>query len=193
MESQLKIGIAGECFKYGFEKGFKQDIKTIESIEEIKDFDLIVFSGGEDVTPELYGEVNTNSYNNPKRDAFEYNILQECLKLDKKIFGVCRGHQLINAVLGGKLNQNLIPSHRGSHLIKVIKDNPIVDYYKDKLVTSMHHQAVLQPGKDFEVLALHPELFTIEATKCNDNIITVQFHPEVQSYPEFFNLVKEWC
>lgn len=193
MESQLKIGIAGECFKYGFENNFKQDIKTIDSLEEIKDFDLVIFSGGEDVTPELYGEDNIASYNNPKRDAFEFMILKECLKLDKKIFGVCRGHQLINAILGGKLNQNLVPRHRNEHLLKVIKDNPIIDFYKDKYVTSMHHQAVLKPGNNFEVLAIHPELSTIEATKCNDNILTVQFHPEVQSYPEFFNLVKEWC
>jgi len=191
--SELKIGITWNCFTSGFTSGFQQSVKNIYSAKEVKNYDLIIFSGGEDISPEIYNEPNISSYINPRRDKFEISILKECFDLNKKIFGVCRGHQLINAYCGGKLNQDIIPRHGGSHFINIINDNNIINYYKDKSVSSLHHQAVSIPGNDFEILAVHDILNTIEATKYGDNILTVQFHPETQSYIEFFNLVKEWC
>jgi len=191
--SDLKIACTSYEYGMDFKKSFGQEVDFFGYGNKVKDYDLIIFPGGEDVTPKLYGEKNTFSGCNYARDLFELKILEEAITLNKKIIGICRGNQFINAMLGGKLNQHLFIKHKGVHEITIVKENPIIDFYKDKLVTSTHHQAVLTPGIRFEVLAVHKQYGTIEATKCGNNILTMQFHPEYQDVPEFFNRIKEWC
>jgi len=191
--SKLKIACTNYSYGQDFEKSFNQRIDYIRLKEDVGHYDLIIFPGGEDVTPELYGERNTRSGNNYMRDMIEIKLLEEAVALNKKIIGVCRGNQFINAMLGGKLNQDLDIKHKMEHEITIVKSHPVIDFYKDKLVTSTHHQAVLIPGDNFEVLAIHKYNGTIEATKCGNNILTMQFHPEYQDVPEFFNRIKEWC
>jgi len=191
--SDLKIACTNRGYGTDFEKSFNQRIDFFGYGNKVKDFDLIIFPGGSDVTPELYGEKNTFSGCNYMRDMFELKLLKEAVLLNKKIIGVCRGNQFINAMLGGKLNQDLNVKHEYEHEITIVKSHPVIDFYKDKLVTSTHHQAVLIPGTNFEVLAIHKQNGTIEATKCGDNILTMQFHPEYHNVPEFFNRIKEWC
>ena len=190
---KLKIACTNYSYGQDFEKSFNQRIDFILHKEDVGYYDLIIFPGGSDVTPELYGERNTNSNCNYKRDIFELKLLREAVALDKKIIGVCRGNQFINAMLGGNLIQDLDIKHDQEHEITIVKSHPVIDFYKDKLVTSTHHQAVLIPGNNFEILAIHKQNGTIEATKCGNNILTMQFHPEYQEVPEFFNRIKEWC
>ena len=190
---KLKIACTNYMFGNSFENSFNQRIDFIKHKEHVKNYDLIIFPGGQDVTPELYGEKNTFSSCSYKRDMYELELLREAVALNKKIIGVCRGNQFINSMLGGKLTQHLFKGHDSEHEIRIVKDNPIIDFYKDKLVTSTHHQAVKVPGINFEVLAVHKEDGVIEATKCGNNILTMQFHPEFQDVPEFFDRIKEWC
>jgi len=191
--SDLKIACTNYGYGMDFEKSFNQRIDFFGYGNKVKDYDLIIFPGGSDVTPKLYGEKNTHSGCNYPRDMFELKLLEEAITLNKKIIGICRGNQFINAMLGGKLNQDLDIKHKMEHEITIVKSHPVIDFYKDKLVTSTHHQAVLIPGIRFEVLAIHKQNGTIEATKCGNNILTMQFHPEYQDVPEFFNSIKEWC
>ena len=190
---ELKIACTNYAYGQDFENSFQQKIDFIIDKKYISYYDLIIFPGGSDVTPKLYGEKNTYSGCNYMRDMIEIKLLEEAVALNKKIIGVCRGNQFINAILGGKLIQDLDVKHEYEHEITIVKSHPVIDFYKDKLVTSTHHQAVLVPGDNFEVLAIHKYNGTIEATKCGNNILTMQFHPEYQDVPEFFNRIKEWC
>lgn len=68
----------------------------------------VVISGGHDVDPVLYAEESevTPRYD-PERDAFESAIIDDALRRDLPLLGICRGAQLLNVRLGGNLYQEL--------------------------------------------------------------------------------------
>lgn len=187
------ISIATADFHGSFERAFNEEIPIIELGQStVKDSSLVIFSGGEDINPEIYGEENRSSYYNRKRDSIELKILEECLELNKKILGVCRGHQLINAYLGGKLVQDLYfdlnISHSGGHVLEFLtRKSTIQDHFKT--VNSLHHQGVIVAGKN---LVPTSEFKGVIESCENENIITVQFHPEFMGAKSFFNYIKLW-
>lgn len=97
--------------------------------------DLVLFTGGEDVFPEYYGE-KTGKFTlyNVKRDNIEakiFNINHNVPKL-----GICRGSQFLTVMSGGKLIQH-VEGHGigGKHEIDIIYPfNTKVE------ITSTHHQ-----------------------------------------------------
>jgi len=103
-----------------------------------KQIELVFFTGGEDVSPWLYGGKECGvSYVNPVRDRIEQNIFEYCTKESIKMLGVCRGFQFLNVMCGGRMYQHL--DHHGlagrhaaffPHIGKTL------------LVSSTHHQLV---------------------------------------------------
>jgi len=108
MNQVLKIGIT-DCGKY---ENYRKWLDTEPGVEPVKlsmnlqnegdvDFcDGILFTGGEDVHPELYGKPEyLEEYELkeiiPARDKFEYNVIERALELKKPVLGICRGLQLI--------------------------------------------------------------------------------------------------
>jgi len=176
------------------------EVITESSIEYLNTFDLIVLSGGSDISPIIYNEDNRNCHiASEEKDRFEIDIIIKSIRLNKKLFGICRGHQLINAVLGASLYQDLseMPSNHyndidtGRH---ILQNNPALPrsivprFFKE--VNSLHHQAIKSPGIFLDTTTMCN--CSIESTE-NDQIITVQFHPEVLSHSAtFFNYVAEW-
>ena len=71
--------------------------------------DGFVLTGGPDVYPAVYGEEKREVCGTlcQQRDQMEKLLLQEALKLDKPVFGICRGLQFLNGYLGGTLYQDL--------------------------------------------------------------------------------------
>ena len=71
----------------------------------------ILFSGGPDLHPFLWGEETHSMCGNmsPARDRMELALLKAAIEAEKPIFGICRGCQIINVGLGGSLIQD-IPS-----------------------------------------------------------------------------------
>ncbi len=67
--------------------------------------DLVVFTGGSDVSPELYGEENIASSCDPMRDRFEVEVYS-ALKPETKKAGICRGGQFLAVMNGDKLIQH---------------------------------------------------------------------------------------
>ena len=126
-------------------------------------FDGFLFTGGQDVSPALYGEPDRTglSVPSPERDALEAPLLQEVLKADKPVLGICRGLQFLNAAMGGDLWQDLPSEHpsdivhrqgkpydKAVHTVRL--EGPLKDLLgKSELsVNSLHHQAIrkLAPG-----------------------------------------------
>lgn len=155
--------------------------KTPESIS------LVVFTGGEDVTPSLYGEEkHPSTYHSVSRDKFEQAVFEKSIKLKKPIVGICRGSQFICAMSGGKLVQN-ISGHGVNHDLKTDDDRTI-------RVTSTHHQMQLPP-KNAEPIAwaeprrstfyegapgvnYKPELEYDVVWYPSVNALGMQYHPE---------------
>jgi GMP synthase-like glutamine amidotransferase len=106
-----------------------------EIVRELDPADLVVFSGGEDVTPSYYNEpAHPRTSCNPRRDASEQFMFQRALAKGKKMVGICRGAQFLCVMAGGKLVQDQEIQHM-YHMMRTTNDNG------DILVSSTHHQA----------------------------------------------------
>ena len=81
--------------------------------------DGLVLSGGEDIDPHYYEEPFLDATPDKERDAFEIPLIRAALGRDMPIFGVCRGMEAINVVMGGKLTRK-IEGHRSADLVKSV-------------------------------------------------------------------------
>jgi len=140
---------------------------------------LVIFTGGEDINPAIYRQKNTQSTFSPLRDMAEIEVLRRSLALGKKILGVCRGHQLINAWLGGELVQDLATDlnvvHGMNHPLEYLNGGGTIGSIYQGYVNSIHHQGVVKPGEGLTPTTYWQGVY--ESTE-GDNILTVQFHPE---------------
>jgi GMP synthase-like glutamine amidotransferase len=110
-------------------------------------FDLVCFSGGEDVSPSLYGHENLASGSNMTRDLREKEIFEIAMAHGLPVSGICRGAQFLNVMTGrGRMIQHLRKSHGGGHHRCETTDGKVFE------VTSSHHQMIV-PGEGCEVLA----------------------------------------
>ncbi len=159
----------------------------------------LLLTGGEDIDPAIYGEVNRCSKRvNPARDKFELDLLQEALSRDLPVLAVCRGMQLLTAALGGTLYQDLselAPSlshgesvcHRGpkhtdtTHRVEV---EPMTFLARSVgqdtlLVNSHHHQGVRNLPADLYISGRSRDGL-IEAVEHRGKTCTlgIQWHPE---------------
>lgn len=183
----------------------------------VEDADVVVFIGGEDINPALYGQANVSSYFSDRRDDYEKAIYEEAQRLGKVCFGICRGAQFLHAMNGGRLWQD-VNNHAGSrHFIVDLDEDVRLE------VTSMHHQ-MLQDCDGLEVIAVTEkqvattfvdEDLSIDLKRLGNNNETeieieagcwhdtkcffVQGHPEVGSQfyrtwtmTKLFDLMNEW-
>ena len=90
------------------------------SVDETLDaVDGLIFSGGSDLDPSLYGEephAETSSVVR-ERDDFELMLMQAALERDVPVLAICRGSQVLNVALGGGLEQH-VPDRVRSHIHK---------------------------------------------------------------------------
>jgi len=154
------------------------------------DIDGVLLSGGSDVDPATYGEVNTAARDfDGRRDRLELALVSRALRDDLPVLGICRGFQLLNVALGGRLVQHVeghhpvghegVLEHRdvripaGSRLAAAIGQGPLT-------VNSRHHQAVtpatLAPG--LRVTAMVGELVEAFEAPGHGWVVGVQWHPE---------------
>lgn len=104
-----------------------------------EDADLIQFTGGEDVSPMLYGEVkHPRTGCNPMRDQKESDVFLQFYQKPKA--GICRGGQFLNVMSGGFMHQD-VDNHAiaGTH-------EATYDDGRTFQVTSTHHQMMENPG-----------------------------------------------
>jgi len=177
--------------------------------ETLETLDGVVFSGGADVDPALYGADPHPETDVPqaRRDRGELALLQAALARDMPVLAVCRGAQLLNVARGGDLVQHL-PETLGHDVHKqapgVFIEHPvevkegtrlasILGTHSDVTVTSHHHQGLGRVG-DGLVATAWAEDGTLEAVEDPSRRFTlgVQWHPEAGADAALFeNLVAE--
>ncbi len=186
-------------------------LKDTEDIDRYLDIvDGLIFTGGEDVAPLLYGEnpIKEVTCICSDRDNMELNLFKRAYEKGVPIFGVCRGLQLINVALGGTLYQDINSQIKDSlghsvdmagdelyHSMKVEKDSKLYEVFQREMVdiNSFHHQSVKDLGKDLKVSAYSEDGIVEAFESTNDKfIMAVQFHPEalIPRHMEFINLFK---
>jgi putative glutamine amidotransferase len=175
--------------------------------EVVRRVDGVLLTGGDDINPDLYTKnlpraVLRTVEQTPDgggRDLRELILIHEIFRQRKPLLAICRGHQLLNIALGGKLiadirrqvpgalnHQRLdkageivheVPLTPGSLLAKITGRRVLG-------VNSSHHQAVLEPAEPLvavartrdgivEAMELKPD-----AVKRMPFLLAVQFHPE---------------
>ena len=81
-----------------------------ETLEDTLDHvDAIAIGGGRDIEPHHYGQEphSTLGATDPRRDAFELELVKRALDRGLPILGMCRGVQVLNVALGGTLVQDV--------------------------------------------------------------------------------------
>jgi putative glutamine amidotransferase len=170
-----------------------------ETIMDLADtFDGFLFTGGHDVNPNLYGEQAEPVCGRPceERDLMEAILFERAVALDKPIFGICRGIQLFNALLGGTLYQDLPSQFHGEkqivhkqnppydqpvHRVTIEKNSPLFTILKEESlqVNSYHHQGIKRLAAPLACAAT-AEDGLIEAVTMPGKrfVLAVQWHPE---------------
>ncbi len=167
---------------------------TDEAVKEALGCDGLLLPGGADVNPKIYGEEPTEKCGKPNalRDTAETAVYNEFIKTNKPILAICRGFQLINALNGGTLFQDIKQEQKCKHMdffsrakyihsVSVEKDSLLYNIFKsDEInVNSMHHQAVKTVGKGFVPVCVSPDGYTEAIEKENHSFcVGVQWHPE---------------
>ena len=173
-------------------------------------YGLVMFTGGEDVHPSLYGETSPHNLcgSNINRDIQEQVVFEQAKKHSVKMTGICRGSQFLNVMNGGRMIHHL-DGHAGQkHRMVTTKDDHQI------WVNSTHHQMSIPsengfvvgwaankqssryfgdldeiidwPGPEVEVL-LYPK------TQC----FAVQYHPEwldynTPAYEWYWNAINDF-
>lgn len=119
-------------------------------------FDLVCFTGGEDVSPELYGHRNLASGNSVERDAHEKRFFEVALEHGIAMTGICRGAQFLNVLSGGTMVQHLRKDHGGGRHKAITFNEQVFQ------VTSSHHQMIV-PGAGGRVLSWADEMLPLSS------------------------------
>lgn len=172
---------------------------------EVKSCDGILFSGGEDVHPSLYGKPEfVEEYGLkdiiPDRDQFEYEVIKKALEEKKPVLGICRGLQLINVYLGGTLLPDIPSLSKSTAHGKISGQDQIHEIRVESLsmlhditgqekgqVNSAHHQGVDKPAGNLKISAFS-EPSVVEAMEWKNPfnkswLLLVQWHPERMQDP----------
>lgn len=128
---------------YAYERMFRQ--AGFELSTSMQESNLLCFTGGADVSPELYGEKNVGSYCSPERDKYEEQVFDWAYANDVTMVGICRGGQFLNVMNGGKMWQD-VDNHAISGTHKAM-----CKYWGEVMVSSTHHQ-MMRPSAEGEVL-----------------------------------------
>ena len=162
--------------------------------------DGIVFAGGDDIDPRLYGEefdpttVNVST----ERDRVDSLLMAWAIADDKPLFAICRGFQLLNILQGGNLYQNVaaslpnasdheLLSQRGdfayiAHRLKVEPTSKLAAI-TDSLqldANTRHHQGIKRIANELRAVAWSEDGL-VEGLEYPSKkfVLGVQSHPEL--------------
>lgn len=162
MTDRRKVFIVG--YMAGYDTMFK--VHGWEIVDNIYKADLVQFTGGEDVSPDLYGEAkHSRTHSNPDRDHRERIVFNLCLSINKPMSGICRGGQFLNVMCGGKMWQH-VDGHARSGTHDCI-DELTGEVFQ---ATSTHHQMMI-PSKEGILLASAQESKSKEKMGDNGGVV----------------------
>lgn len=202
-----------KVFVVGGALGYAIFLEGMTLVDKVEDANVVLFTGGEDVTPSLYNcKKYSATYCNPSRDLEEKEVFN-MIRPDQIAVGVCRGSQFLCVMNGGLLVQDVTghavgKTHgitNGKVMYEITSTHHQMQYpYNldkedyDLLFTSEHHMSgyyrgdkiklepILEHGEP-EIVLYHKKGFP----KC----LAVQGHPEmIPNSPVakmISNLVKE--
>ena len=157
--------------------------------------DGLILTGGKDVDPARYGQEPHPATDSPRtdRDEWEDQLLRVALERELPFFGICRGLQLLNVVLGGTLHQHLpdvvgdtrynagggVFTENEVRLEPATRLASILAGHETLTVLSYHHQAIDRLA-DGLVVSARADDGIVQAVELSSPqfAVAVQWHPE---------------
>ncbi len=169
---------------------------STHSGDDLKDFDGILLTGGEDVNAERSRAIPKELVGIPNlaRDEFELKVIDSAVKQNIPIFGICRGLQIANVYFGGTLIADLEfsgfrkhkssanePEHR--HKVQTVERTIVQELGGTQgEINSYHHQAVDRVGNEL-IASSFSDDHVVESLEWKNKsgrsfLLLVQWHPE---------------
>ena len=175
--------------------------------EVVRRTDGVLLTGGDDINPDLYDPhlpraVRKTVGATPDgggRDLRELVLIDEIFRQGKPLLAICRGHQLLNIALGGRLiadirrqvpgalnHQRMDKAGELVHEVPLTSGSLLANIVRKRVlgVNSSHHQAVLEPAEPLMAVARTRDGI-VEAMELKPDarrrmpfLLSVQFHPE---------------
>jgi len=169
---------------------------TADLREVVEPIDGLLLAGGTDLDPHTFDQEPKFELNeiDPIRDRLELGLAKLALEEEFPVLAICRGIQVLNVAAGGNLYQDLdqqrdkvlshdqdAPRWHPTHEVKIYRGSILREIVgKDKIkVNSLHHQNVMDLGRDLEVTARSSDglIEAIEHKEARFQL-GVQWHPE---------------
>src|SRR3990167_5420875 len=206
----MKLFTLGLCFGAGeIYKDMFNSVVVLHSpgghnskqlLQTIAKEDVILYGGGEDISPSLYNEsahrfTMAPSSSPSLRDSFEAAAFSKGLEIGAGHYGICRGAQILCALSGGNVVQH-VTNHAGS--------NHWIDTKDGMFLTSSAHHQMMWPydmaTDKFQILGTSVENLSTVYAFNNEKIVRkidykepeIVFFPKtralgIQGHPEFIN------
>jgi acyl-CoA reductase-like NAD-dependent aldehyde dehydrogenase/gamma-glutamyl-gamma-aminobutyrate hydrolase PuuD len=210
MKKRIGISFSTTNFQFYWDwfttEDLGDDIELVElsfeknNVEDFASCDGFILTGGVDVHPSFYDQpeeyANRPEVFQPERDAFEKRIFHYSQFHSAPLLAICRGLQLVNVLLGGKLIQDLGKGnmvHRKEtgndkkHTAEIVAGSLLyqISGSSSSEINSAHHQAVdnYAIGENLMVGAWSKSDAVIEALEFKNKsgkafMLGVQWHPE---------------
>ena len=172
-------------------------VPTRRVLERLVDrIDGLLLTGGGDFSEAVMGDALSPlaDATDAVRDRTEFALLRLALRRQLPVFGICRGHQLLNLALGGTLYQDLPSEYptevllhsqendkrRPSHEVDLDETSRLARLLGKKrlAVNSLHHQAVCQTAPSLRAVAFSPDGVNEAVESPCYPVYGVQWHPE---------------
>ena len=163
--------------------------------------DGLIFSGGADLDPALYGdsEVHPATYDiSEARDRFELELMNGAVARDMPVLCICRGIQVLNVALGGSLVQHIddqveqplvhrqheagILGNQPSHDVTLVEGSLSAQVFESSAVpvNSLHHQSIREPAESVRVEGVTSDgvVEAVSVPSCRF-VLGLQWHPEM--------------
>jgi putative glutamine amidotransferase len=178
-----------------------------DGVDETLDaVDGLIFSGGDDLDPGLYGqEAHSETKGiSPARDRGELALLRAALERDLPVLAICRGSQLLSVARGGDLVQHLpevvghdghkqVPGTFAEHDVEIEAGTRLAGLIGDRAaVKSHHHQGFGGLGEGLRASARDADGL-VEAVEDPSRrfALGVLWHPEAGEDARLFEALVE--
>ena len=125
-QNNIKVYVVGGDVRYA------KFIDNYEIVPKLEEADIVLFTGGEDVYPGLYGEeAQPATHFNLDRDLYE-KLVYKKVSTKQLCVGICRGAQFLAVMNGSKLVQH-VSGHAiaGTHNVITTANNY---FYNDMFI-----------------------------------------------------------
>jgi putative glutamine amidotransferase len=191
LSNKKVLGPMGSVFENAGAEVVNQVAARLKNVEEVIELitsvDALVIPGGIDVHPVFYDhpwDYNGGGNHTVKGDFHQMEAIRQAVMQEKKVFGICRGLQVLNVAFGGTLIQDHEGHRNGSYTptsdrfkaTSIKSDNEYLEGFDT--VSCFHHQCINELGAGLNPIATAHDGIVEAVTHDSGLVFGVQFHPE---------------